>query len=241
MQLGRLVVLVRDPRRAVLGAEGHQLCVPIVPELVTPLPGPLEPDLVQKIDARLGHVVRLALVEELVLMLLRPDPGAELPALVVAHRHVEVSVLFLVSFELFVTVQPLRRDDRLRHGHQPNDRVRQEWRIPLQIQTLVPRLLPVVRQSPPQIAHFRTVSAGHAHLSVRHLVSGIGHGCVDGHVGGGDLGLLVGSILRRGDREVIVMVIVDGQIGQCHGVEDVVVDAAVGVSLPVLQTSCILR
>mmetsp|Transcript_12550 Transcript_12550/g.20437 ORF Transcript_12550/g.20437 Transcript_12550/m.20437 type:complete len:251 (+) Transcript_12550:123-875(+) len=106
VQLRTLLVLLRYPRRAVLPVELHQFGIPIVPELIPTDAGPLESDVVEEVDARLGHVVGLALVEEFVLLFLGADPGVELfaVAVVVGYWYVESSVLFLVQLEFLITL-----------------------------------------------------------------------------------------------------------------------------------------
>lgn len=99
VQLGALLVFFRYPRRAVPGVERDKLGVPVVPKVLALHPRPLEPDGVEEVDSRAGHVVGTALVEEPVLLLLGADPGVELLA---RHGDVEVAVLLLVALQLLL-------------------------------------------------------------------------------------------------------------------------------------------
>ena len=102
MQLRSLGVVGRNPGRVVLLLKVHQLSITFAPELVTLLARPLETKFVEEINAGLGHVGRLPLGEELVLLFLGTNPCTELLVLFELLRDVAVPVGGMEALKLLL-------------------------------------------------------------------------------------------------------------------------------------------
>jgi hypothetical protein len=102
VQLRSLWVVGWNSGRVVLLLKVHQLRITLTPELVTCHAGPFESDLVEEVDAGLGHVRRLAFSQKLELLFLGTNPGTKLFVIIVLLGDVAVSVSGMEAFEFLL-------------------------------------------------------------------------------------------------------------------------------------------